>query len=304
MNSKNIFCFLRKSTKVGFLLIIPAIISCKNLYAQVILPEGQASPPDGRVNWYVNTSLQLAGGNFIYNSYSNIFSFYGGIGYQNNNFGISFSIPVVGNQNNFVSQAGGMMLPIGNPNSNSSSPGGGGMMGSRNPMSGSRSPAGMNWGIGDLYLFSNYQLLSESDFFSDVTINAQVKFPTASTHMGIGTGQFDYGASFTFRKSLDTFVAIADLGYLNIGDPSGATYENPFTYAFGLGKFFNDGEYSLLLFYSAYTEVVKGYESPKQISLGLNYNISENLIFTGIGSAGLSKFTPAYTFSAGMRFGI
>lgn len=281
----------------GFLLIffLPIILN-QNLIAQEVLPSAQS-------NWYINTNIQLAGGNFIYNSYSNIFSFYGGIGYQNNNFGISFSIPVVGNQNNYISQTGGMMLPIGNQSGNSTSPGGG-MMGNRNPMSGSSSVAGMNWGVGDLYLFSNYQLLSQDSFYSDVILNAQFKFPTASTHMGIGTGQFDYGASVTFRKSFDTFVAIADLGYLNIGDPSGITYENPFTYAFGLGKFFNDGEYSLLLYYSAYTEIVKGYESPKQISLGLNYKTSENMTFTGVGSAGLSKFTPAYTFSAGVRFGI
>ncbi len=295
MNIKNIFIFLGMPAKVGSLLIILAVTSGRNILAQDDLIVRQT-------NWYFNTSLQLAGGNFIYNSYSNILSLYGGIGYQKDNFGISFSIPVVGNNNNFISQSGGMMLPIGNSqNGYQNSPGGGGMMGGRNPMS---SSAGMNWGLGDLYIISNYQLLSENNSFSDVILNAQIKFPTASSHMGIGTGQFDYGASVTFRKSFDTFVAIADLGYLNIGDPSGITYENPFTYAFGLGKFFNDGRYSLLLYYSAYTEVVKGYEAPKQISLGINYKINENLILTGIGSAGLSKFTPAYTFSGGVRIGI
>ncbi|MHB1688984.1 MAG: hypothetical protein ACYCVH_16655, partial [Ignavibacteriaceae bacterium] len=261
-----------------------------------------------QASWYINTNLQLAGGNFIYNSFDNIVSLYGGISYQNNNFGISFSIPVVGNKNNFISQAGGMMLPIGNSKNNTGSMQGGsnsgGMMGGGGSLIGTSSAGGMNWGLGDLYLFSNYQLLSQNDFFSDIILNAQIKFPTASTNMGISTGQFDYGASVTFRKSFDTFVAITDLGYLNLGDPSGITYENPFTYSFGLGKFFNDGGYSLLLYYSAYTEVVKGYEPPRQIALGINYKASENLILTGIGAAGLSKFSPAYTFSAGVKVGL
>jgi hypothetical protein len=291
---KNISNIIRKSTSVGFLIILFTLIHNNELFAQ-----------DG---WYVNTNLQLAGGKFIYNSYANVISLYGGLSYQNDNLGISLSVPVVGNKNNSISQSGGMMLPIGNStNTNggmASGSNGGGMMGTGNSSMTTSSIGGMNWGFGDLYLFSNYKLLLESESFSDVILNAQIKFPTASTHMGIGTGQYDYGASITLRRSFNTFVAIADLGYLNIGDPSGVTYENPFTYSLGLGKYFSDGEYSLLLYYSAYTEVVKGYEPPRQIALGINYKAGENLILTGIGSAGLSKFSPDYTFSIGIKFGI
>ena len=308
MNLKNIFSPSRKSTLAGFLFILLTILLTGNLFAQEELPIQQS-------NWYINTNLQLAGGNFIYNSFDNVVSLYGGVGYQSGNFGISFSIPVVGNKNNFISQFGGMMLPIGNSkngygNMQNSGSNGSGMMGSGNSMMGSSSSAvgGMNWGLGDLYLYSNFQFVSQNDFFTDIIVNANVKFPTASTHLGIGTGQYDYGASLTFRKSFDlsddlnSFVAIADLGYINFGDPAGITYENPFTYSFGIGKFFNNGGYSLLLYYSAYTEVVKGDAPPRQIALGLNYKISGNLILTGIGAAGLSKFSPEYTFSAGVKF--
>ncbi len=307
---KNKLSFIGKPVLAGFLLVLFSFLMNKNLFAQDEQPAGQASLPNRQVNWYINTSLQLAGGNFIYNTFDNVVSLYGGVGYQSGNFGISFSFPVVGNKNNFISQSGGMMLPIGNSKNgygnmqNSGSSGNGMMGGGSSSMMGSSTIGNMNWGLGDLYLFSNYTILSQSDFFSDVILNAQIKFPTASTNMNIGTGQFDYGASVTFRRSFETYVAIVDLGYLNLGDPSGITYENPFTYSFGLGKFFNDGEYSLLLYYSAYTEVVKGYEPPRQIALGLNYKISENLILTGIGAAGLSKFSPAYNFSAGIKVGI
>lgn len=82
----------------------------------------------------------------------------------------------------------------------------------------------------------------------------------------------------------------------------GITYDNPFPYSFGLRKFISDGEYSLLLYYSAYTEVVKGYEPPRQIALGINYKASENLILTGISAAGLSKFPPNYIFQRELRF--
>lgn len=303
MKIKIAFDFFRKSAFSGFLIIFLVTLFNATLSAQY-------EQPPARASWYINTNIQLAGGNFIYNSYDNLVSLYGGIGYQSSNFGISFSIPVIGNKNNSVSQAGGMMLPIGNSkNGNGAMQGGspgGGMMGGGGGSStiGSSTIGNMNWGLGDLYLFSNYIILSQSDFFSDVILNAQIKFPTASTNMNIGTGQYDYGASLTLRKSFDTYVAIVDLGYLNLGDPPGITYENPFTYSFGLGKFFNEGNYSLLLYYSAYTEVAKGYEPPRQIALGLNYKIGYNLYLSGIGSAGLSKFSPAYTFSVGIKLGL
>jgi hypothetical protein len=60
----------------------------------------------------------------------------------------------------------------------------------------------------------------------------------------------------------------------------------------------------LLLYYSAYTEVVKGYEPPRQISLGLNYQAGERTYLSGIAAAGLSKFSSAYSFSIGAKFGI
>ncbi len=291
---KDISHIIRKSASADFLIVLFTLILNNELFAQ----EG----------WYVNTNLQLAGGKFIYNSYANVVSLYGGLSYQNDNFGISFSVPVVGNNNNSISQSGGMMLPIGNSTNGNGGMSGGsngsGMMGGGNSSMTASSVGGMSWGFGDLFLFSNYKLISESESFSDVILNAQIKFPIASTHMGIGTGQYDYGASVTLRRSFDTFVAIADLGYLNIGDPSGITYENPLTYSLGFGKYFNDGGYSLLLYYSAYTEVVKSYEPPRQIALGINYKAGENLILTGIGSAGLSKFSPDYTFSIGIKFGI
>ena len=295
MSLNNISDLSVKPVLAGLLLILCLVLFNNNIIAQ-----------DG---WYVNTNLQLAGGNFIYNTNSNIISLYGGLRYQTDNFGISFSIPVVGNNNNSISQAGGMMVPIGNSTNGSGnmtgSSNGNSMMGDNtNSMMGSGSLSGMNVGLGDLFLLSNYQLISENDFFSDVILNAQIKIPTASTHMGIGTGQFDYGTSLTFRKSFDTYVAIVDLGYLNLGDPSGFTYENPFTYSFGIGKFFNDGEYSLLLYYSAYTEVAKGYQPPRQLSLGLNCKAGERLYLTGIAGAGLSNFSPAYSFSVGVKFGI
>ncbi|PKL83085.1 MAG: hypothetical protein CVV24_06705 [Ignavibacteriae bacterium HGW-Ignavibacteriae-3] len=118
----------------------------------------------------------------------------------------------------------------------------------------------------------------------------------------IGTGKYDFGASVTLRKGFDTYLAIVDLGYLNIGDPTGITYNNPFTYGVGFGKYFNDGNSSLLLYYQGYTEIISGYSAPQQISIGFNHQLNSQLTLTIVGGIGLSKFSPALLASTGISW--
>ncbi len=271
--------------------------------------------------WSVSTGFQYSGGNYYYNDYSKLFSFYGGVRYQSDYFSVNVTAPIIFSNNNLLSQSGGMMLPIGgnssNTNnmmgSNSSGNNTGGMMGNNGGMMGSNesnsnptmsgtSSMNSNVGLGDIFMTGNYQLYSNFENYFTVLINFQIKFPTASGMTNVGTGKFDFGASLTLRKGFDSYLVIADMGYLNIGDPSGITYNNPFTYGIGFGKYFNNGNSSLLLYYQGYTEIVSGYAAPQQLSLGFNHQLSSNLTLTIIGGAGLTKFSPGLLASAGVTF--
>ena len=265
--------------------------------------------------WSVSTGLQYAGGNYYYNSYSKLLSFYGGVRYQSEYFSVNVTAPIIFSNNNTLSQSGGMMLPIGGNSSNSNnmmrgnSPDNntGGMMGSNgsnsNPyMFGSSSSTNSSVGLGDIFMIGNYQFYSDYENSFTSSVNYQIKFPTASGMTNFGTGKFDYGVSATLRKGFDSYLAIADLGYLNIGDPSGITYNNPFTYGVGLGKYFNDGKSSLLLYYQGYTEIVSGYAAPQQLSLGINHQLNSKLTLTLIGGVGLTKFSPGLLASTGITW--
>lgn len=283
--------------KSAFLLIFSVILFNRLSFAQ----EG----------WSVTTGLQYSGGNYYYNNYSKLFSFYGGVRYQSEYFSVNVTAPIIFFNNNLLSQSGGMMLPIGSNSSGNNTDGmmGGsnndGMMGSNgnnsnSHMPGSSSSMNSSIGLGDIFMMGNYRFYSNYENSFTASINYQVKFPTASGMTNIGTGKFDYGASVTFRKGFDSYLAIADLGYLNIGDPSGITYKNPFTYGVGFGKYFDEGNSSLLLYYQGYTEIVSGYAAPQQLSLGLNHTLSSKLALTLIGGVGLTKFSPALLVSAGV----
>ena len=288
------------------------------LIFSVILFNGVSFAQEG---WSVSTGLQYSGGNYYYNSYSKLFSFYGGVRYQSEYFSVNITAPIIFSNNNLLSQSGGMMLPIGgnssdnnnmmgsnfSGNNNGGMMGNNGMMGnsgsnSNSYMFGSSSSMNSNFGLGDIFMSGNYQLYSDFENYFTALINFQIKFPTASGMTNTGTGKFDYGASVTLRKGFDSYLAIADLGYLNIGDPSGITYNNPFTYGVGFGKYFIDGNSSLLLYYQGYTEIVSGYAAPQQLSLGFNHQLSSGLTLTLIGGAGLTKFSPGLLASAGVTW--
>jgi len=263
--------------------------------------------------WSISTGLQYSGGNYYYNNYSKLFSYYGGVRYQSKYFSVNVTAPIIFSNNNLLSQSGGMMLPIGGNTSGNNSggmvgnTGSGGMMGSNgsnsNPyMFGSSSSMNSSVGLGDIFMTGNYRFYSNYENSFTASVNYQIKFPTASGMTNIGTGKFDYGTSVTLRKGFDSYLAIADLGYLNIGDPSGISYNNPFTYGVGFGKYFNDGNSSLLLYYQGYTEIVSGYAAPQQLSLGLNHQLSSKLILTLIGGVGLTKFSPGLLASTGITW--
>ncbi|KAF0141808.1 MAG: hypothetical protein FD122_1363 [Stygiobacter sp.] len=255
-----------KPAFAGFLILL--VISASNLSAQG--------------DWYFTSSVQLSGGSYILDSYNRVFSVFGGLRYQEENFGISASIPIVFSDNKEVNQISGMVISSGVNNT-------------------SALQSSASTGLGDLYSYLDYKIISDYETGVDVIMNAQIKLPTANANMNIGTGKLDFGGSVTLRKSLESFVGIVDLGFLNVGDPDSITYKNPFTYGIGIGKFFNYGEYSMLLYYTGYTIVIEGFDAPRQVSLGVNYRTSEKIILSVISSAGIGNTSPDFTLSGGIR---
>jgi hypothetical protein len=103
------------------------------------------------------------------------------------------------------------------------------------------------------------------------------------------------------RKSFGEYVGFVDVGYLDIGDPEGLTYSNPVTFGVGVGRFFSQGRYSLLVYYSGYTKILDAYDPPQQLSLGVNARLSEEIIVSLIGSKGIGNSAPDFTLHSGLR---
>ncbi|MCL4551104.1 MAG: transporter [Bacteroidetes bacterium] len=262
----------------------------------------------GQEGWTLSTSLQYSSGNYLSNNSNKIFYLYGGAGYQTGKWSFNISVPVAAQSAGGVGQVGGMMLPNGNNgNSGGSIMGnnGRGMMGSGNSFMNNQSMSSFGHvGLGDIYLYGSYNLFEDNASLFSLTLNSFVKFPTANNSQGLGTGKFDYGASATVRQTVGNYLAFADLGYIEIGKPANINYKNPVSYGLGVGRYFDNGNYSLLLYYQAYTTIIEGYDAPKLLSLGFNYKINPGFTLSLIGGAGLSKVTSDFSFSTGLEWNL
>lgn len=253
---------IRKPVFTGFLILL--VFNCLTIFAQT--------------GWYLSSSVQISGGSYVSETYNNLYSLYGGLRYQTENFGLSISVPVIGNHLNYSTIVNSQ--PLGN-----------------NQMMNS-----MDFGLGDLYFYTDFKLLSEASGYADLYFNTSIKFPTASSNINLSSDEFDFGFSIALKKSFNSFIVFIDAGYLYTGNPASFNYKNPFSYGIGAGKFFSYGKYSLFIYYNGYSKILDQYEPPQQISIGANYLTNSQIIFSIVAAAGIGDFTPDYTLSGGIRF--
>ncbi len=247
-------------------------------------------------SWNFNGSAQYARGN--YSTGTNISSYYfsGGLGYQSGFWFFSTNIPYIFQNSNLVSRNGGIIIPSGHM------PGGSGSHHPGSHMTGSSvSTTDQQFitGFGDMYLYSGYQVLNEAGASPAVSLSAQTKIPTAGGNLG--TGKFDYGGSASMFKMFNNYSFFMDLGFWYIGDTDSINYLNPLTFGAGLGRIFGKGKNSAMLYFQAYTEIIEGYDPPRQLSLSISRFMNQKLFLSITGTAGLSETSSDFILSAGIN---
>lgn len=278
--------------KIFYLSVLILITLVKEVKAQYYQEQ--------RSKWTLITSVQATGGGFIYNDYSSLYLLYCGLRYQTDDWSVYGYIPLVAQNNSAFTQSGMMILPTGSgviKDSHEAHHAGG------SPMTG-MSMVNLDYSLGDLFVYGSYRLLNEYDNPVELSITPGIKFPTAVGGSRVGTGKFDYSISAAARKSVETFVFLADAGFIKFGDPAGINYNNPFTYGIGLGKFISDSGNNILLYFNSYTKILDDYDPPRQLSLGFNFNLWHSMILSLIGSKGFGNYSPEFTASVGISLGL
>lgn len=157
-------------------------------------------------------------------------------------------------------------------------------------------------GIGDMLLKGRYYLLEETAYAFNLSPTAQIKFPTADDDEGLGTGEFDETLGLEASKTLDDLWSVyGDLYYTFIGEPANKDLDNEFAYDVGAGYSMSE-QTELTLFYGERTALVDGRDNPRDITLGLNHDLSQNTLLYGNAGFGLNNESPDVLLTVGMGY--
>ena len=127
-------------------------------------------------------------------------------------------------------------------------------------------------GLGDVMLEGGYTLLPASGLRPSITPYCKIKFGTASQSDGLGTGENDYEAGLNLQQMYSqTFFPFASLGYRSIGNPSGYSLKNIWTYKMG-ATYAVTGANFLSAMVSGTSAQQSGLTGPLDFVVAWNYN--------------------------------
>ena len=151
-------------------------------------------------------------------------------------------------------------------------------------------------GWSDVFAYLKYRFWQEGNYFPSVALKPQIKFPTASSDKGLGSGKIDYGIGPLVSKSYSDFRFHFEAIYFFIGEK-------------GENDILRTGaamEYDLFKGLTAVGEVryADNFNSnrdddPLLVNFGLKKAVGR-AVFDAAFNVGLNRAAPDYGFTAGV----
>jgi outer membrane putative beta-barrel porin/alpha-amylase len=154
-------------------------------------------------------------------------------------------------------------------------------------------------GLGDILFKGQYVLLEEQDLVPEVSPYLKIKFPTADSDKGLGTGEFDETLGVDFTKTFfERLVGYVTLAYTFIGSPPGEDLHNSFFWSVG-AAYRVIQPLSVFTFLEGATAIAPGEADPLEIVFGAEYKLTKALKLTGSVGKGLSNGSPDWEITGG-----
>src|SRR2546428_4690979 len=154
-------------------------------------------------------------------------------------------------------------------------------------------------GVGDLLLKVSYTVLEERDFVPEIAPYVKIKFPTADSDRGLGTGEFDETIGVDLSKRLiDGLFGFVTLSYTFVGDPPGTNFRDSFGWR--VGPAYSIGPLSLFTFLDGSTAISPGQSDPVELRVGAEYKLTKALKVTVAVTRGLTDGAADWGVSAGL----
>mgnify|MGYP001222887180 CR=1 FL=1 len=216
-------------------------------------------------------------------------------------WGVSLDIPYVYQSNTNViagqfhqmqGSQSGMQRTIAAMGSGGSSRGGGSLRSASNT-----DPSKPQSGLGDIALRVGYVLIQETDLVPQVKPVVSVKFPTADRDRGLGTGEFDEGASVEISKWFGDWYTYLEPGYMFQGESADLPLKDYVSCSGGVGYQVTENLQSLAILKGS-SALAEGSSSLLEARLKLKYQTTLHTGIEGYLAKGIASSSP--DFGAGV----
>ena len=153
-------------------------------------------------------------------------------------------------------------------------------------------------GVGDATLRAGRQLWKNSKTGLSFTASLNIKLATGDENKGLGTGGTDVGASLSSSRKIGAYSYTALVGYTQVGEPSGISYNNVVSYGIGANRAFSRTNAFVTL--QGQTSAIPGGVAPLEFDVGFFHIISQDYVFITYGLLGLSDGSPNDGVSLGI----
>lgn len=129
-------------------------------------------------------------------------------------------------------------------------------------------------GLGDVVLSATQNIYAntEQDWAIDLTGN--IKFGTADSTKGLGTGKNDYSVQAEFSKYFENTDLFGTIGWRKMGNPAGIYFNNPWFTSVGAGYSLSQTT-RIGLAYDFRQSLIDGTANFSELLAFINYNISD-----------------------------
>ena len=256
-------------------------------------------------------SVSYANGSYIFDATTHSFLLSNGLRLTAGSVDFSASIPFVIQNSSLVTVVGGATLPTGGEDS--------GAVGNRQPgetigtgrgsgSGGSGGPSAdsvvtyrdeFTWELGDPFFSAGVNVYEGRGFIRSVRAQASTKAPLRDLDSGVGTGEWDFGASGSAFASVGSTYVFVDVGYWWYGDMPDLELVDGLTYGAGVSRTFLDGKGSVMASFLGATAAIETMDRPASVGLSFGYIPELGRSFSTGLTLGLSESSPDISVYAG-----
>ncbi len=230
-------------------------------------------------------SFDVATGDYFFDESTTSIYLQNGLGLQWDQFSIDISLPLVLQNNAVVTRVGGMPIPTGGDQR-------GDLRGRGGPTSliELESASSYEFTVADPLISAGFDIDAGDRLLRTVHLGLSAKPPISDVDSGVGTGEWDFGASAGALLAAGRLLILFDATYWSFGDLPDLELKDAVAYGAAVGSAIGKSRFGWSMSLLGSTEIIEGIDPPvslggslyltsvsrRNLSLGLRFGLTES----------------------------